>query len=37
MVDGYVGPAYGMPDDQTIEAIRLAGTGGMLADPVYEG
>ena len=29
---------YGIPDEQTIEAIRLAGRlEGMITDPVYEG
>ena len=29
---------HGIPDEQTIEAIRLvAGTEGMLTDPIYEG
>ena len=38
VVDGYAGPAYGIPDEQTIEAIHLAArTEGMLTDPVYEG
>ena len=38
IVDGYAGPAYGIPDDGTIEAIHLAArTEGMLTDPVYEG
>jgi 1-aminocyclopropane-1-carboxylate deaminase len=38
LVDGYAGPAYGIPDEQTIEAIHLAArTEGMLTDPVYEG
>ena len=38
VLDGYAGPAYGIPDEQTIEAIRLAArTEGMLTDPVYEG
>jgi 1-aminocyclopropane-1-carboxylate deaminase len=38
VADGYAGPAYGVPDDQTIEAIHLAArTEGMLIDPVYEG
>jgi 1-aminocyclopropane-1-carboxylate deaminase len=38
LVDGYAGPGYGVPDEQTIEAIRLAArTEGMLTDPVYEG
>jgi 1-aminocyclopropane-1-carboxylate deaminase len=35
---GYEGPAYGVPDDDTIAAIHLAArTEGMLTDPVYEG
>ena len=38
LVDGYAGPVYGVPDDQTIDAIHLAArTEGMLTDPVYEG
>jgi 1-aminocyclopropane-1-carboxylate deaminase len=38
VVDGYAGPVYGIPDEQTIAAIRLAArTEGMLTDPVYEG
>jgi 1-aminocyclopropane-1-carboxylate deaminase len=38
VVDGYAGPAYGVPDQQTVEAIHLAArTEGMLTDPVYEG
>jgi 1-aminocyclopropane-1-carboxylate deaminase len=38
IVPGYEGPAYGVPDDSTIEAIHLAArTEGMLTDPVYEG
>jgi 1-aminocyclopropane-1-carboxylate deaminase len=38
IVPGYEGPAYGIPDDSTIEAIHLAArTEGMLTDPVYEG
>ena len=38
VVDGYAGPAYGVPDEQTIEAIHLAArTEGMLTDAVYEG
>jgi 1-aminocyclopropane-1-carboxylate deaminase len=38
LVDGYAGPLYGVPDEQTIEAIHLAArTEGMLTDPVYEG
>jgi 1-aminocyclopropane-1-carboxylate deaminase len=38
LIDGYAGPLYGVPDQQTIEAIqRAARTEGMLTDPVYEG
>jgi 1-aminocyclopropane-1-carboxylate deaminase len=38
LVDGYAGPLYGVPDEQTIDAIQLAArTEGMLTDPVYEG
>jgi 1-aminocyclopropane-1-carboxylate deaminase len=38
IVGGYGGPAYGIPDDETIAAIHLAArTEGMLTDPVYEG
>ena len=38
VVPGYEGPAYGIPDKQTIDAIHLtARTEGMLTDPVYEG
>ncbi len=38
VLPGYEGPAYGVPDEQTIEAIHLAArTEGMLTDPVYEG
>ncbi|MCZ6457346.1 MAG: 1-aminocyclopropane-1-carboxylate deaminase [Actinobacteria bacterium] len=38
VVAGYEGPAYGVPDQQTIDAIHLAArTEGMLTDPVYEG
>jgi 1-aminocyclopropane-1-carboxylate deaminase len=34
----YSGPAYGIPDEATIEAIRLtARLEGMITDPVYEG
>jgi len=36
--DAYVGPGYGVPDDRTLEAIRLAArTEGLLLDPVYTG
>lgn len=38
VLSGYEGPAYGVPDAQTIEAIHLAArTEAMLTDPVYEG
>ncbi len=38
VVPGYEGPAYGLPDAGTIEAIHLAARQeGMLTDPVYEG
>ena len=38
VVAGYEGPAYGVPDAATVEAIQLAArTEGMLTDPVYEG
>ena len=34
----YHAGTYGIPDEQTIEAIRLAGRlEGMITDPVYEG
>jgi 1-aminocyclopropane-1-carboxylate deaminase len=36
--DRYHAGTYGIPDDQTLEAIRLAGRlEGMITDPVYEG
>ncbi|MCB0990604.1 MAG: 1-aminocyclopropane-1-carboxylate deaminase [Acidimicrobiales bacterium] len=38
VIAGYEGPAYGVPDRQTVEAIQLvARTEGVLTDPVYEG
>lgn len=38
VVPGYEGPAYGVPDKATVDAIQLAArTEGMLTDPVYEG
>ncbi|MEZ4416808.1 MAG: 1-aminocyclopropane-1-carboxylate deaminase [Gemmatimonadota bacterium] len=38
IVTGYEGPAYGIPDERTVDAIHLAArTEGMLTDPVYEG
>jgi 1-aminocyclopropane-1-carboxylate deaminase len=34
----FCGPDYGLPDEATIAAIRMAGRlEGMLTDPVYEG
>ena len=34
----FAGPAYGLPDDATVDAIHTAGRlEGMLTDPVYEG
>jgi 1-aminocyclopropane-1-carboxylate deaminase len=36
--DRYHAGTYGIPDDTTLEAIRLAGRlEGMITDPVYEG
>ena len=38
VIDGYSAGIYGIPDEQTLEAIRLtARMEGMLTDPVYEG
>jgi 1-aminocyclopropane-1-carboxylate deaminase len=38
LIDGYAGPLYGVPDEQTIDAIQLcARTEGVITDPVYEG
>jgi len=38
LINDYAYPAYGVPSDETNEAIRLAGrTEGMMTDPVYEG
>ena len=38
LVSGYEGPAYGIPDAETVAAIHLvARTEGVLTDPVYEG
>jgi 1-aminocyclopropane-1-carboxylate deaminase len=38
LFDGFAGPIYGVPDEETIEAIRLcAQTEGVITDPVYEG
>ncbi|WOF22419.1 1-aminocyclopropane-1-carboxylate deaminase [Microbacterium betulae] len=35
---GWEGPAYGIPDDSTLDAIRLvARLEGVITDPVYEG
>jgi len=36
--DRYHGGIYGIPDEQTLDAMRLAArTEGMITDPVYEG
>ena len=38
VADDWVGPGYSIPDDRTIEAIRLfASEEGILLDPVYTG
>lgn len=38
ILDGYSAGTYGIPDEQTIDAIRTVGRlEGMLTDPVYEG
>ena len=38
LLDGWHAGTYGIPDEKTIEAIRLcARLEGMLTDPVYEG
>ncbi|MFN8193144.1 MAG: 1-aminocyclopropane-1-carboxylate deaminase [Nocardioidaceae bacterium] len=38
VLPGWEGPAYGLPDQTTVDAIHLAArTEGMLTDPVYEG
>lgn len=38
IVDGYSAGIYGIPDAQTIDAIKLCGRlEGMITDPVYEG
>lgn len=38
LIEDYAYPAYGVPSEETNEAIRLcARTEGMMTDPVYEG
>ena len=38
IVDGYSAGIYGIPDEQTLDAIRTVGRlEGMITDPVYEG
>lgn len=38
ILPGWEGPAYGIPDDSTVAAIkRLARLEGVITDPVYEG
>ena len=38
VVAGHAGPAYGVPHDATVEAIKLAGAlEALVLDPVYSG
>jgi L-cysteate sulfo-lyase len=38
VIAGHAGPAYGVPHDATLEAIKLAGAlEGLVLDPVYSG
>lgn len=38
VLEGWAGPAYGIPDEQTLDAIRLTGRlEGVILDTVYEG
>jgi 1-aminocyclopropane-1-carboxylate deaminase len=38
LIEDYAYPAYGIPSDETNDAIRLcARLEGMMTDPVYEG
>ena len=38
LLEDYAYPAYGVPSEETNEAIRLSGRlEGMMTDPVYEG
>jgi 1-aminocyclopropane-1-carboxylate deaminase len=38
VLEGYAGERYGVPVEQTLDAIRLAGRlEGMICDTVYEG
>ena len=38
LLAGYEGPVYGLPDEVTVAAVRLAaGAEGMITAPVYEG
>jgi 1-aminocyclopropane-1-carboxylate deaminase len=38
VLEGWAGPAYGIPDQSTLDAIRLTGRlEGMILDTVYEG
>jgi 1-aminocyclopropane-1-carboxylate deaminase len=38
LLEDYAYPAYGVPSEETKQAIRLAGRmEGMITDPVYEG
>ena len=38
LVTGFAGPAYGVPDESTLDAIELgARTDAFITDPIYEG
>ncbi|HBF31044.1 MAG TPA: aminocyclopropane-1-carboxylate deaminase/D-cysteine desulfhydrase family protein, partial [Rhizobium sp.] len=38
LIEDYAYPVYGVPSEETKEAIRLVGRlEGMITDPVYEG
>src|SRR5262249_23276157 len=38
VIAGHAGPAYGVPHDATVEAIKLAGAlEALVLDPVYSG
>jgi 1-aminocyclopropane-1-carboxylate deaminase len=38
VLSGWAGDYYGVPDQSTLDAIRLLGSlEGMIIDPVYEG
>lgn len=38
IIDDAIAPGYGLPSDQSIDAVRLAGrTEGLVTDPIYTG